>query len=403
MPKTVASMDHWLIRYEEHLLSSGLISTSITKSNREPLDSYRRLRSWLIIFVAFVVGAVRSVIILSSFVVENETTKRLLYTIGGDVFHGLGFASIHINGEALGACLMSPMDRWCALWAEKKRMLHQLYLFYPANEVSPKKLGLSNEGFQSMKTAVKMLVRLLDLVYYCSIIPFMILLVGICILTNIQENSVVFAVVSIPHLLNQMTLSYFGILTVAHSQGLIFLSTKFLTLKLKDIKGSAEKCTHIRSILRETNNLFIAIQNHNFLIRYLLRDTMILLCPMFSLVMFVAASDVPSWFLVLLVLAAIPVVSLTQASLYFSGRLHVQSRRLAQLLSSAQLAVWKKGKVPYQSLLQLNRLIKLVSSERQPFSFTLPDGTPFTPITSVSFMSATISNTFLCLNNSLLK
>jgi hypothetical protein len=396
----------WLDEFEKELIGSGIISTSLDRSVHGSLDLKGQMRSWFVVFVSLL-GMIRHSLNLTALGIKDKKIKRLLIVIGGDIFHGFGFASPACNAVGLFGSSINFIDRTIFLWAERDKLLFPLYSFYPCKESTPKKLHLKRSSCRKLRDSLCLVVQLLRIAFPLSFFSYAALQVIACLITDAKETRL-FQLFSVVHLADQLLNPWYGIRGVMQTQSLMFLSMKYTSLRISEITSRVEKiqcrrrCVEddkkLNRNLQEVIDIFKMVHRYNHLISYLVRNTIVLVCPLASFVMVVMTTDVPSWFPLLLIFGATPVIFAIQMALYSIGSLFLQAKFLLNLLHSVQADMAVEHKYAYITHYRVLQIIKLLSSDRISLFFSLPDGRFLTPSTSFSFIASTMSNTFLVLD-----
>ena len=239
----------------------------------------------------------------------------------------------------------------------------------------------------------------------------MMMVLGTFAATIIQGDlSVTDVLILIPHFVNQLVTFYFGLVVVFHIILILLISTRFISGEIAKTRNvlqlfnqNANEVLDIKSLVGEIYSLRMLIRKHNQLNQYLLKSSLFFLGPIMSLGTFTTTSkdDVPVWFTALWLATIYQTLILLQFTLMLSGSILNKTRSLSGPLYSVQATLIRGSDDSYENLLEVSRMIKLVSSNRMPMSFTEPDGTAFTSMTSVSFMASTMTNTLMFISNNM--
>ena len=374
--------DDWVKRYEGELLRSGLISAACNVNRTTGLCSRSNIRSWVIL-VCFPICFIRHSINL--YFSESAVSDTIFTALNGDTLKILGSASGVTHFMYIIGCLMSCCNRLAFIWAESKGLIVQLH------DIRPEQIQ-----------ALKLIVKVLDFLNIFSMPLCFVLVSSLSITANLQEKSVLFTLISPLHLASDLTTTYFFVNEIFLIPSFILISVISVSQKIKEVNfklSSVLKNVSRTFIDNEIEDLYKNIRQHNHFMQYLLMNVMMFMGPFVSISVFLESSDAPAWFRLLYVAEFTPVIILLQASMSLCGHLFTDSRGLLGTLYSISAYSATENRKPVSQLIKLKRLIKAISSDRESFSFSLPDGSAFTPITSVSFASTTIANTFLFLSN----
>ena len=375
--------DFWVKRYERELLRSGLIYTSCNVSRTTGFCSRSNIRSWVIL-VCFPICFIRHSINL--YFSESEVSDDVFTALIGDTLKTVGSAGGVMHFGFMIACLMSCCNRFAFIWAESKGLIVQLH-------------DIQSEQIE----AVKLIVKVLDFLNIFSTPACFSIISSLCIIANLQEKCLLFTLLSPLHLASDLSMAYFAMKEVLLVPSFILISVMSVSQRIKETKlklsSVLENKVSGTFIYNELEDLYQKIRKHNHFMKYLLRNSMVFMGPIISISMFLESSDAPVWFRLVYVAGFTPLVILIQTSMSLCGHIFIQSRGLLGTLYSISAYSATDNRKQVSHLIILKRSIKAISSDRESFSFSLPNGSAFTPITSLSFATTTVVNTFLIINN----
>ena len=384
---------NWSQEFEVNLIESALITTSSDPSHpsysSNETNQKQRRKCYFIILVTFL-SVIRMLLAALSSFMKDSAVHHAMYTYS-DTFRCLGSASAPLNTVHAIGCLMTAMYRMIFLWAEPRGLVYQLYSFRD----------------DSIKT-VKVMVYAQHILMKLLLSLGLPTLTGVWIASNVKEQSLVYFMVSIPYIVADLYQSYYHICDLINVPLLMFSSTRILSNALFRVStgiDDARKDANIGVILNSMNHIneiSLQVRKHNQLMSLLFGTVVMMMSPLCSLFIAGLTSDISPLFHFLLVMVTLELIILYTVSLNHCGRLYSDSRRLLESLYSLQ-SFLLYNKLSYKYLLQLQKVIKVVSSNRHPLCFTFPDTTLLTPTTSFSFLLSTCSLTFLFLNNNFLK
>ena len=409
------TVDSRLHRLHKDLLRNKLLSTPVKKSRSGSLDGKQRLWCLLVIVVgiAAVVLRLLTIVSLIFFGDQDDFSSYSLHwyleLLSGNYYKSLGsIGSFTLNAAEMIGCLVVTLDRVLLFRGESNAILHHVYQLYPRKGLNS---HLSEANQKSLNLMLFSIEKILHSTRYQSIPLYQMLMLSMCIMTNMKEKSIMFVIISVTRLIIDLFATHYTIMGHLQNLTMMMVSTKYLTLKLGKIKEKMQDCLtdhekwdklNVDRINRELIQVFKAIQQQNELRKYLLWNTMVVMSPAYSLVIYVLNANVPVWLTTLFLLGIGPSILLTQFSLYRSGNLLTVSRSLLPSLYSLQVRMQFHANTKFEARRRVRSMIKLVTSNRVPLSFTLPDTTPLASDTSLNFTASVISGTFLFLNNNLL-
>lgn len=188
-------------------------------------------------------------------------------------------------------------------------------------------------------------------------------------------------------------------------------------INLSLIGNKLENLVHIRVTLFKLQDILDEVQQHNRVIRYLLRDQLLSMGGMYSLCLAFAVED-SAWYFRLLPVMTIGLVAISVAmSLDGASNLHVLIRSTARTLHSCQVSFISSEKnetclkskskhAPFHSSIDrikvkydVLRMIHRVSSGYLRIGFTVGDGESFSPLSFASFVISIICTSLMFMNS----
>ena len=373
----------WVKIYEGELLRSGLISIACSVSRTTALFSISNMRSWMIL-VCFPICFIRHSINL--YYSESGVSDGVFTALIGDTFKILGSAGDAMHLGFMIASLFSCCNRLAFIWAESKGLIVQLY-------------DIRSEQMQTLK----LIVEVLDVLNIFSMPTCFCLTSSLCSIANLQEESLLFTLLSPLHLASDLIMAYFALNEILLVPSFVLISVMSVSQRIKETKFKLSSVSKNQVsgmfINNELQELYKYIGRHNHLMQYLLKNLILFMGPVISVVIFLESSDAPAWFRLVFVAGFTPIIILIQTSMFLCGHIFTESRELLGILYSISAHSATDNRKQVSHLIKLEKSIKAISSCREPLSFSLPNRSAFTPITSLSFALTTIFNALLILNN----
>ena len=288
--------------------------------------------------------------------------------------------------------------------AESKKTIDQVSYFYPSLAVSPEKLGLNGATYKKFAaifgTTAAMTMLVTRIVQASGHFLYMILWLGSSIRS---QHPFLSALQRLPHHICVQVYCRYFLFIIIQIAAVMFVSTIFLSLRVRQVctfLNNSNNWTRVSFALRDITSVHRTMLRHNLLAKNILRDTVILYCPLISLIIIMMTSEqFPELIKTFILICTIPMFSLIQFSLYSCSNLYSKSHVVINLLQSIQS---KCKTISIYDRLQIKKAVKLLTSNRKPLCFTLPDETLLTPLRSLGFAAEAVSNTFVFLNNGLI-
>lgn len=413
------SLQYCLHVFQDHLLKAGVISTPIQVSRTGETHSFQKWKCIMVNIIVILCIIRHALMWISG---GENNTNWILSLVTLDIFSCLGRASRPLSLVMIIANLQGLFGRCLFLWIEGKKQLFPLYFLFdliprePQNNEETQPEGASesdDEDAQFFKKAVKISIRCIDFVAKVLAVPLFFAYLVATVMSSVQRWSLWFTLLSPFYFILSFLTLYDATINVTCCHVILWISVRYLSRELNRIRQMIIITTSIVSnteeVFQGVSRLSIVIRNHNILINQLLRISMIILSSALGLAFFICLiPGVPEWFSISIAYAASIYTLLFNSSFYFAGSLFTQSRSMLQPLYSSQVRLMvmqeqSQNKDVLKALIHCRKIIKQITSESRPICFSLPDGTPFTPLTSTSCLATTISNTLMLLTSNIVK
>ena len=364
------------------------------------LKKSERNRSLFIVTLVYGIGFLRHFLVVLSLVGSFESKfQRILYILGGDTFKYFpDKLSLALNTAFCSLNLIYVIVIILFLIAEKNQSLFLLQHL--------RHYCKSAKSTSSVARAIKTIVWLTWIIKHVWIPLFIFTVFIMLILSCLKEQSLLFSIMSTLNFTHETLFCYFSCLDLFHFHSYMFLSSKFLCNQLDKIGrilvvgkiSEAKLLTLEDKIIR----VYRMIRQQDIMIQNLLGVSTIVSSLSFSLCIFTVSNPMENWLRLLCFALLLPWIVIIECLLYSTGTLHSKAMKILRNLYSIQ-ANLQASHVSYSLILKVKKMIQLVASKRQPLSFTLPDGSPYSTLVTASFMALCASNSLLFLNNRLFR
>jgi len=392
-------VQYWLQEFSKYLVKFGVISRPVGQGN------WKWKSHQFLFLIPLILDGIRHLICSFLPFISDKNLAKILQTCLGDIFKPLGqLATVfHVVIFMAWICWIM-LDRLILIQAERQDKLYLLYPFYPKSN------HRLDPHVKEMIKLIKYIVFIIRIMIPLFYIVFGFLYAGLYLVANLEAKSWTFALSSFIWTGIMWYISVHCGLQEITNHGMMFMSTYLTRLKIRNLYNDLTKAVPGEDLLHVIFKIYQQvrmIRRFNELMQNLLRLILIFLGPIVGLVIFTVVLDSPLWFKVLVSLAASSFMIILIIALKSYGSLMTNSRSLLIPLYywQAIIVINRKNRLQmnYRLLLEIKKCIHVLSANRSPAYYTLPDGTEFTPLTVFAFVMSFLSLAFLLLNNSIIK